>query len=305
MRIFRTALHHGTTGLLLIAIVAGLGCRSNKPAAATQTSQAVTPAAKAQPVSFPASKTQPLSAAAVTPGVDPPPEATDHFAQGKKLIEDNCVECMGGNRSGLEQGINEMQKAIDLGYQPAKDPYKLLEDAYANLRIFSEDKEERKSLEAKQKEIYERLYELDPRDPQILEDYSMFVATTNDEKLKVLEQAVEIDPKRAKAQFLLSLSLIQKKDFANGISALQEAVKNESHSESLENEVVRTLEALDQNGCAVPFVDQEHWNEEANSASSKENFGAGDPKAIPEFKERFLKFTNSLSCPTQTVTAPQ
>src|SRR5690242_14917925 len=185
MKVFASALYRGTTALLLIAITAGLGCRSNKPVAATQTPQPATSSAKAQPVSSLASNTQPPSAAAVTPAADPSPEAADHFAQGKKLIEDNCVDCMGGNRSGLEQGIAKMQKAIDLGYQPAKDPYKLLEDAYANLGIFSEDKEERKSLAAKQKEIYQRLYELDPRDPQILEDYSMFVATTNDEKLKV------------------------------------------------------------------------------------------------------------------------
>lgn len=305
MKNFGSALYRGTAALLLIAITAGLGCRSNKPAATTQPPPPVTPAAKAPPDSSPASNTQPPSPAAVIPTADSPAEAADHFAEGKKLIEDNCVECMGSNRSGLEQGIAEMQKATDLGYQPAKDAYKLLANAYGNLRTFSEDKGERNSFETKQKEIYQRLYELDPRDPQILEDYAQFVATTNDEKLKVLQQAVEIDPKRANAQFLLSLSLIQKKDFANGISALQEAVKNESNTDSLLNEVGRTLEALDKNGCTVAAVDQEHWSEEGNSASSKSTFREGDPKAIPEFKERFLKFTNGLSCPTQTANAPQ
>jgi tetratricopeptide (TPR) repeat protein len=305
MKKLGSALYGGTTALLLTAISAGLGCRSNKPAAITQPVRSVNPAVKAQPNSSPASGTQPPSPAAIIPAADSPAEAADHFAEGKKLIEDNCVECMGSKRSGLEQGIAEMQKAIDLGYQPTKDAYKLLENAYGNLRTFSEDQDERNSFEAKHKEIYQRLYELDPRDPQVLEDYAEFVATTNDEKLKVLQQAVEIDPKRANAQFLLSLSLIQKKDFANGISALQEAVKNESNTDSLLNEVGRTLEALDKNGCSVPAVDQEHWSEEGNSAFSKSTFREGDPKAIPEFKERFLKFTNGLSCPTQTANAPQ
>src|SRR5690349_6504148 len=79
MKISGSALYRGMTALLLIATTAGLACRSNKPVVATQTSQPVTLAAKDQPVSSPVSKTQPPSAAAVTPGPDPSPEAADHF----------------------------------------------------------------------------------------------------------------------------------------------------------------------------------------------------------------------------------
>lgn len=305
MKISENAVCHIRNALLLIAITATLGCRNNKPTVNAQSQQPATPVTKAQTDSSPASNTPALSSPApVTPASGEPSEAVEHFAKGKKLIEENCGEC-GGTRSGVQEGMTELQKAIDLRYEPAKDVYKLLSDGYADLAAFTKDQEEEKAFWAKQNEIYQRLYELDPRDPQILEDYALRVAKTNDEKLKVLEQAVTIDPKRATTQFLLSLTLIEKKDFSHGISALQEAVKNESNGESLVNEVGRTLEALDKNGCTVAAVDQEHWNEEANSASSKSIFREGDPKAIPEFKDRFLKFTNGLSCPTQTATASQ
>ncbi|HEX7962797.1 MAG TPA: hypothetical protein VF493_23000, partial [Terriglobales bacterium] len=58
MKTFGSALYRGTTALLLIAITAGLGCHSNKPAVTTQPPQPVTTSAKAQPDSPPTSNTQ-------------------------------------------------------------------------------------------------------------------------------------------------------------------------------------------------------------------------------------------------------
>ena len=198
--------------------------------------------------------------------------------------------------------MSELQEAIDVKYEAGKDAYKLLSEGYADLAGFTKDQQEEKAFWAKRNEIYSILYDLDPHDPQILEDYGQNVAKTNDEKLKVLQEAVKIDPKRASAQFLLSLSLIENKDFARGISALQQAIANESNGESLVNDVGSTLEALDKNGYSIPAADQEHWREEANNASSKSTYREGDPKAIPEFKQRFLKFADGLVCSAQTAT---
>ena len=303
MKRYRTASCHRLLIALLIAgMTAAVACHSNKPAVGAQSSQPATAVATVRTNTSPAATMQTSSSPAATPTPDQPTEAAEHFAKGKKLIEENCIDC-GGTRAGVEEGMSELQKAIDLKYEPAKDAFRLLADAYADLTTFTKEKGEQDALWTKQNEIFGRLYELDPHDPQILQDYALRVAKTNEEKIRVLQEAVQIDPKRAPAQILLSLSLIEKKDFPHGISALQEAVKNESNGESLVNDVSSTLEALDKNGCSISGFDQEHWKEEANSASSRSTFREGDPKAIPEFKERFLKFTSDLICPNLTAAA--
>lgn len=212
------------------------------------------------------------------------------------MIEDNCLDCMGSSRSGLEQGLHKVQEAIDLGYQPAKDAYKLLADGYGDLTSFTKDKKEQEELWAKRNEVYGRLYELDPRDPEILEDYAQNVAKTDDEKVKALQDAVKINPKRASAQFLLSLLFIQKRDFVAGISAFKQAIINESNGESLANYVTTVPQALDSAGCRIDPEETQRWRNEAYEAQRKSDTGEGDAKAIPEFKERFLKFVDGISC---------
>ena len=53
-----------------------------------------------------------------------------HYLLAKQLIEDNCVDCMGGTKAGMENGIQEMQAALATGFADDKAAYKLLADAY-------------------------------------------------------------------------------------------------------------------------------------------------------------------------------
>ena len=60
------------------------------------------------------------------------------FAHAKELIENNCIDCEGGTRAGMEQGIQEMKQAIAGGYQDKAAAYKLLDNAYANMDTYTE-----------------------------------------------------------------------------------------------------------------------------------------------------------------------
>jgi len=60
-----------------------------------------------------------------------------HFAAGKKLIQENCIDCMGGTRAGLEHGITEVKNALTGGYPERKAAYELLADAYAEMVTYS------------------------------------------------------------------------------------------------------------------------------------------------------------------------
>src|SRR6266851_5590496 len=65
-------------------------------------------------------------AAAAAPG-------REDFERGRRLVEDNCGDCMGGTRQGLEDGVAALRRAFDTGYSEPAAVYRLLADAYATL----------------------------------------------------------------------------------------------------------------------------------------------------------------------------
>jgi hypothetical protein len=69
----------------------------------------------------------------------PPSAPAANFEHGRELIQANCVDCMGGNRAGLEEGIKEIEQPIKAGSVQKKEGYQLLLDRYANLLTYSEN----------------------------------------------------------------------------------------------------------------------------------------------------------------------
>src|SRR5205823_3074225 len=114
------------------------------------------------------------------------PEA--HFKRGKELIEQNCGDCAGGSGKGLEEGINEVLKAIDLGYRDPKNAYKVLAGAYNTMAIvFSKPRSsEEKELFQRRKQMYEKLVSLDPTDVNALFEYAKALAPTDDEETQLV-----------------------------------------------------------------------------------------------------------------------
>lgn len=55
------------------------------------------------------------------------------FVSGRQLVKSNCIDCTGGTRAGMEEGIRAVEEALQAGYPDQKAAYKLLLNAYDEL----------------------------------------------------------------------------------------------------------------------------------------------------------------------------
>lgn len=151
--------------------------------------------------------------------------AEKHFQLGKKLIEVNCGDCMDATRKGLEDGIAELLKSIEMGYPDKIAVYKLIADAYNTLAFVYAvpDSKEQKEIRNKQIEIYKQILRLDPRNQGILYQYALTYEDTNDQ-LIALQEVLKINPDHADARFAIGILLVQKGQLEDGIKELKKAV---------------------------------------------------------------------------------
>src|SRR6266851_2086169 len=156
-----------------------------------------------------------------------------HFLKGKQLIEDNCIDCMRGTQAGMEQGIQEMNQAIEAGYPGKKAAYKFLLDAFKHMQTYTErDPKQSEMFRQKELDLIRKLYELYPRDPEILQAYA-YTVKDEDKQIEVLRKILSLDTKHPGTRFELGILLIKKKNLAEGISLLREGVRDEQNPESM------------------------------------------------------------------------
>jgi tetratricopeptide (TPR) repeat protein len=230
-----------------------------------------------------------ILAVAALQAQDSPP---DHFARGKKLVEDNCVDCMGGSREGEEAGIKELDLALRAHERPV-EAYKLMAEAYANLTTYARSESESQAFRNQEYEIYRRLYQLAPDDPQVLMQYAQTV-TDNKEQVSIYQKLVILDPKNADGRFSLGYALLQQNQVKEGTEQIRQAVVLENDSEAVRNYVQRLTEALDQHHC--PLKDEAAYNREVVRAEGAATRGAGDPKPMEIFKRRFAAALEHHEC---------
>lgn len=155
--------------------------------------------------------------------------AEQHFQRGRQLIESNCGECTGASKKGLEQGIDEVNKAIDMGYSDKIAAYELLADANNTLGIvYSQpgSKEEIAYGNARQA-IYERLMGLDPQNVKFRYEYAMGLSDET-KQMAALRDVLKLDPKYADAYFALGMILTTTGQVDEGIIELENAMRLES-----------------------------------------------------------------------------
>src|ERR1700730_8907311 len=81
----------------------------------------------------------------------------DHFAKGKKLIENNCIDCMGGTQKGEEEGIRKLEAALQTHYAKPVDTYKILADGYANMSTYvQKDESDSQAFQHKEYDVYRK-----------------------------------------------------------------------------------------------------------------------------------------------------
>lgn len=215
------------------------------------------------------------------------------FAHAKELIDNNCIDCEGGTRDGMEQGIKEMKQAIAGGYQDKVSAYKLLDDAYASMDTYTEkDRKENAANKNERAQSMSELLKLAPNDPEVLETYADSV-NDNAEKAKILKRVVELDPKRSDAVYGLGLITAQT-DVAQGMRLVEQAMTQQKDAEAVVTYVQGLMGIMEAHGCALP--DATKWQDKMSTAYDKSTRGEGDPAAMPEFKTQFLSAVRQQRC---------
>jgi hypothetical protein len=229
-------------------------------------------------------------------GVDPARDthvALQHFQKGKQLIEDNCIDCMGGTQQGMEQGIKEMEAAINAGYRDKKAAYELLSDAYGDMSTYrGRYPEEEKAYFAKRDEVDRKIYALYPNDPEVLDRYAQTVHDDN-AKIEILRRLLKIKAS-PENKFELGYLLLKQRNVAEGLPLVRSAIETETSEEAALNYVGTLISQLQELGC--PLADGTAWNEKAQAAFYKATRGVGDPTAMPEFRKNFFTALDKANC---------
>jgi hypothetical protein len=230
------------------------------------------------------------------PGADAisgPGSGGSHFAAGKKLIQENCMDCMGGTQAGMERGIREVEKALSGGYRDRKSAYELLADAYAEMVTYTGNREEvSKAYEARRVSMEHKLYELYPDDPAVLGRYQ---ATLTDEveRIEILKRLNRIKPMPG-TQFALGDLLMKQQDVKEGLPLVRSAITAEQEPEAILNYVMRLLGRLNECGC--PLVDGSVWQQKVQAAFYKATRGEGDRQAMAGFQQQFVAALEKVNC---------
>lgn len=219
----------------------------------------------------------------------------DHFARGKKLVENNCIDCMGGTQQGEEEGIRELEMALQAHYENPVAAYKLLADAYGYMSTYVQKEGEAASqaFTEKQYAVYRKLYELAPEDEEILMDYARTLTDTK-EQLPIYRKVLSLNPKNTDAMFLLAEVLIQQHKVQEGMEEMKQAIMLESDPESVRNDTQRVIEALEQQHC--PLKNGAAYSAEVFKAEAAANRGPGNPQPMAVFKKKFVAALEQHVC---------
>jgi hypothetical protein len=223
--------------------------------------------------------------------------AQSHYLRAKRLIENNCVDCMGGTKAGMENGIREIHAALAAGFADHKAAYKLLADAYNAMTTYSgSDQKKSEAFWQKERQALGEVYRLDPLDSEFAVRYANTLKD-NRQRLTILKNIAERDPHQADAAFGAGLLMIEMGKPRDGIRFISKAIRNQNNPEAVVNYAQTTLDALQNQNCPLPGA--EEWERKFGEAADKATRGEGDPTAMPEVKTQFLQQLERQTCTAQ------
>jgi hypothetical protein len=218
----------------------------------------------------------------------------EQFARGRDLVESNCVDCMGGARAGMEQGVRQIEDALKAGYPDKKAAFKLLLNAYSELSTFTEkDPPAHQAYAEKRAQILKGLVEISPQDPEVLKEYADSLQDP-DKKEAALTKIIALNPNLSDARYELGLITTRKGKTAEGIQMVEDAIVHQGDPDGLRNYVQGMISLLDEVKC--PLYNAEQWNTKLNGAYDKAIQGAGDPAALSNFTKSFLDAVRRQAC---------
>ena len=173
--------------------------------------------------------------------------AEDRFQRGRQFIEANCGDCMGSTRAGLEQGIGEVSKALELGYPDRLAAHRLLAGAYNTLAlVFAQpDSKEQKAAFEERRQVYEKILALDPSD---VETRYLYATSLRDkaQKMTQLRKVLELQPDHADARFAVGVLLVEDGRTDDGLIELRKAfdLSGGARAEAYGTRLMQILTAL-------------------------------------------------------------
>ena len=150
------------------------------------------------------------------------------FREGKKLLENNCGQCVNATREGLELGIKKIQRAIHLGFEDTRAAYQLLAQAYGDIAFVyaqSDSSEQREALKI-QESCYRYLHRLNPDNTEVLYELISF-AEDDEERVALLRRVIELDPTHLFARFRLGQLLVTHGEIDEGLEMMRAALDQE------------------------------------------------------------------------------
>jgi len=216
-----------------------------------------------------------------------------HFASGKKLIDANCIDCMGGTQAGMEQGIGEVETALKEGYQDRKAAYELLADAYGEMVTYTgKSQDVSKSYDARRVGLDRKLFELYPEDPAVLDRYQATLTNVT-ERIEILRRLLRIKQTPV-TQFELGYLLMEKQNAKEGLPLIRDAIKAEHDPEAILNYATKLMGRLKEGGC--PLAAEALWQQKAQAAFYKATSGEGRPQAMAGFQQQFVAALERVNC---------
>ena len=135
--------------------------------------------------------------------------AEELFAQGRRLLEANCGDCMGATVDSLHAGLAYVQRALATGYRDSAAAQQLLTEGYANAAYrYAESESARTAWEQRLRDAHALLARLRANDFEVQIDFARTRATPA-ERLAAYRQLRARDSMRVAIEGLLASALIE------------------------------------------------------------------------------------------------
>lgn len=220
-------------------------------------------------------------------GHDRRTEAVAHFERGKRLIEENCADCLGRTQEGLQGGIDELLAAQRGGYPNEAVLYRQLADAYGTMAIvfLAADARKQEEMLGKARGAYKKASELAPDNADALAEYLTWANLDRKESISLYRRVLSLDPKHWEAHFSLGILLIEDGRAREGIAEVKTAVLGSDNVKDMENYIWRARDATTAQKCEVGLPGAENrlppW---------------GDADAFAAYRRNCVAVLESIQC---------
>lgn len=195
-------------------------------------------------------------------------DAIDHFQKGKNIIESNCADC-GPTKEGIENGIQELKKAIELNPNLG-EAYIYLGEGYYNYSFFGgiTNRPEVLKIRFQAYESFKKAVEMLPNNAMAHQWLSLIYSYGGEglmdhgKSLIEIEKAIKIDPGNNKYKYDLAEIYYRLNRYSDALELYQKlGYFDNNKGKELYNELINKIK--EQGGKISPPEEKQKGKEEA------------------------------------------